>query len=210
MRIAAMAAALTMMTMAAGSAQAADGTLYEVSEAVEVTKSGSAFKSSDATLTGWMKAGTPLCPSSMAVQFGISACWVVVKAVGAADDTTGVGPVTGTFYVLSERANSADAPEQRIMKGTITGTLDLSPAFFQKVPLGSIRGAYKVEAEKISVLTGYKAEGAFRGTFRLPFKQGEQAVYLLDNGTVTPANPYEFSVGMPTPRLEVTFDGVKQ
>ena len=43
-------------------AHAADGMLYEVSEAIDLKSNGKGFKSSEATLSGTIKAGTPLCP----------------------------------------------------------------------------------------------------------------------------------------------------
>ena len=91
-------------------AHVADGTLYEVSEAIDLRSNGNGFKSSEATLSGTIKAGTPLCPSWVAAQLGTDSCWMVVHATGGANDTTGVGPVRGTIFVLAEYKNTADAP----------------------------------------------------------------------------------------------------
>jgi hypothetical protein len=72
-------------------AHAADGTLYEVSEAIDLKSNGKGFKSSEATLSGAIKAGTPLCPSWVATQLGTDSCWMVVHPTGGANDTTAGG-----------------------------------------------------------------------------------------------------------------------
>ena len=50
--------------------------------------------------------------------------------------------------------------------------------------------------------TAHAADGTL---FRLPFLNGQQASYLLDDGRVLPLEFDDYSVGQPTPRLEVTF-----
>jgi hypothetical protein len=186
-------------------AHAADGLLYEVSEAIDVKAKGKGFKSSEATLSGTIKAGTPLCPSWAATELGTDSCWMIVHAIGGADDSTGVGPVSGTIFVLAERRNSADAPEVKILSADFDGQLDLSPAFFQRKPRGTIIGKYSARGEKGSIMDGYKTQGSFSGIFRLPFMNGQQASYLLDDGKIVPLDFSEYSVGQPTPRLELTF-----
>jgi hypothetical protein len=191
-------------------AHAVDGTLYEVSEAIDLKSNGKGFKSSEATLSGTIKAGTPLCPSWVATQLGTDSCWMIVHATGGADDSSGVGPVRGTIFVLAELRNSADAPELKILSADFDGQLDLSPAFFQQIPRGTISGTYSARGEKGSIMDGYKIQGAFQGVFRIPFLYGQQAVYLLDDGrTVVPLALNEYSVGQPTPRLELTFTSKK-
>ena len=186
-------------------AHAVDGMLYEVSEAIDLKSNGKGFKSSEATLSGRIKAGTPLCPSSVATELGTDSCWVIVHATGGADDSSGVGPVRGTIFVLAEFRNAADAPELKILSADFDGQLDLSPAFFQQIPRGTITGKYSARGEKNSIMDGYKIQGAFQGVFRIPFLNGQQASYLLDDGRVVPLAPNEYSVGQPTPRLELTF-----
>jgi hypothetical protein len=186
-------------------AHAADGLLYEVSEAIDLKSSGKGFKSSEATLSGAIKAGTPLCPPSVATALGTDSCWVIVHATGGADEASGVGPIRGTMFVLAERLNSADAPEIKILSADFDGQLDLTPAFFQQIPRGTIIGKYSARGETNSIMDGYKTQGSFHGVFRLPFLNGRQASYLLDDGTVVPLKFGEYSVGRPTPRLEVTF-----
>ena len=186
-------------------ASAVDAILYEVTEAVKVTGKGGAFKSSTATLTGDVAAGTPLCPTWLTQQYNLSACTIVVRATGRADDTTGVGPAGGDFDIVIQDWNNADAPEVVVMKGTMQGTLDLSPAFQKQQPLGSISGKFTANGIAQTVMAASRASGTFTGTFRLPFRQAGKASYLMDDGTVVPAQPQEFSLGQAMVRLEVTF-----
>jgi hypothetical protein len=130
---------------------------------------------------------------------------VIAHATGGADDATGVGPIRGTMFVLAEFRNAADAPELKILSADFSGQLDLSPAFFQQIPRGTIVGKYSARGEKNSIMDGYKIEGAFQGVFRIPFLYGQQASYLLDDGRIVPLEFSEYSVGRPTPRLELTF-----
>jgi hypothetical protein len=193
------------LAMLPAKAHAADGTLYEVSEAINLKSNGKAFKSSEATLSGRIKAGTPLCPWSVATQLGTDSCWIIVHATGGADDTSGMGPIRGTMFVMAEFRNAADAPELEILSADFTGQLDLSPALLQQIPRGTIVGKYSARGEKNSIMDGYKILGTFEGIFRIPFLYGPQASYLLDDGRVVPLELDEYSIGQPTPRLELTF-----
>ena len=197
------------LAMLPPTAHAADGTLYEVSEAIDLKSNGNGFKSSEATLSGTIKAGTPLCPSWVATQLGTDSCWMVVHATGGANDTTGVGPVRGTIFVLAEYKNTADAPELKILSADFDGQLDLSPAFFRQMPRGTITGRYSARGEKDSIMDGYKIQGSFEGVFRIPFLNAQQPSYLLDNGSIVHLRLNEYSVGQPTPRLELTFTSGK-
>jgi hypothetical protein len=190
-------------------AHASDGTLYEVSEAIDLRSNGKGFKSSEATLSGTIKAGTPLCPAAVTTQLGTDSCWMIVHATGGANDATGVGPVRGTIFVLAELRNSADAPELKILSADFDGQLDLSPAFFQQIPRGTITGKYSARGERNSIMDGYKIQGTFQGVFRIPFLNGQHASYLLDDGRILPLELNEYSVGQPTPRLELTFTSKK-
>ena len=186
-------------------ASAVDAILYEVTEAVKVTGKGGAFKSSTATLTGEIAPGTPLCPTWLTQQYNLASCTIVVRATGRADDTTGVGPAVGDFDVVIQDWNNADAPEIVVMKGTIQGTIDLSPAFQKQQPLGSIGGKFTATGLAQSVMASARASGSFAGTFRLPFRQAGKSSYLMDDGTVVLAQPQEFSLGLAMVRLEVRF-----
>jgi hypothetical protein len=195
------------LTMVPPTAHAADGTLYEVSEAIDLKSNGKGFKSSEATLSGTIKAGTPLCPSWVATQLGTDSCWMIVHATGGASDTTGMGPVRGTIFVLAEYKNAADAPELRILSADFDGQLDLSPAFFQQLPRGTITGKYSASGEQGSIMDSYKIQGSFDGVFRIPFMNAQQPSYLLDDWSIVHLALNEYSVGQPTPRLELTFTG---
>lgn len=186
-------------------AWAVDAVLYEVTEAVKVTGKGGAFKSSTATLTGDVASGTALCPTWLTQQYGLNSCTIVVRATGHADDVTGVGPAGGDFDIVIQDWNNADAPEVVVMKGTMQGTIDLSPAFTKQQPLGSITGKFTANGLSSGALAGARASGTFNGTFRLPFRQGGRPSYLLDDGSIVLAQPQEFSLGQAMVRLEVNF-----
>jgi hypothetical protein len=188
-----------------GPAAAVDGVLYEVTEAVKVTGGGGKFKSSTATLTGDLASGTALCPAWLTQQLNMATCMIIVRATGKADDVTGIGPANGDFDIVIQDWNQADAPEIVVMKGTLTGTIDLSPAFIKQQPLGSITGKFNATGLKKGLMATVKAEGTFAGTFRLPFREHGKPSYVLDDGTVVPVQPQEFSLGQAMVRLEVTF-----
>jgi hypothetical protein len=190
-------------------AHAVDGTLYEVSEAITLKSNGKAFKSSEATLSGRINAGTPLCPRWVTTALGTDSCWIIVHATGGADDASGVGPIRGTMFVMAEFRNAADAPELEILSADFSGQLDLSPALLQQIPRGTIVGEYSARGEKNSIMDGYEIQGAFEGVFRIPFLYGPQPSYLLDDGRVVPLELNEYSIGQPTPRLELTFTDTK-
>ena len=188
-----------------GPAAAVDGILYEVTEAVKVTGAGGKFKSSTATLTGDLASGTALCPTWLTQQLNMATCMIIVRATGKADDVTGIGPAMGDFDIVVQDWNQADAPEIVVMKGTLTGTIDLSPAFTKQQPLGSITGKFTATGLANGVMANVRAAGSFGGTFRLPFRNGGKPSYLLDDGTTVLAQPQEFSLGQAMVRLEVTF-----
>ena len=77
-------------------AHAADGTLYEVSEAIDLKSNGKGFKSSEATLSGTIKSGTPLCPSWVTTALGTDSCWIIVHATWSGGRHLGGG--TGTRH----------------------------------------------------------------------------------------------------------------
>lgn len=202
-----LALATALLPLAPGRAQAVDGMLYEVTEVVELTNGTGSFKSSEAMLIGSIRSGTPLCPAWLATSLGAANCTVAVRAVGRADDVTGIGPVTGTLYVLANKINAVDAAEVKILEGTLVGTMDMSPAFQAGVPRGSIVGTYQVAGTGRSLLAGRSIRGGFSGTFRLPFSAGGRPSYLLDSGEVVAVQSWEHSVGVPTVRLEIVFTG---
>ena len=194
------------------SARAADVTLYEVNEAVKLdAKKGGKFKSNTGTLTGWAAAGTPLCPQFVVDALDKSTatnkvCGLSIEAIGKADDITGIGPAEGKFTVLFQDKNDVDAPEIIVMIGKLKGTINMSPAFQQARPLGSISGEYEVEGASDTIAKGYKVAGLFSGTFRLPFVMEGVTTpqYLLDDGTTVAITRAEYVLRYPAVRLEVT------
>jgi hypothetical protein len=182
-----------------------DAVVYEVTESVRVGKGGG-FKSSKATLTGAVAAGTALCPTWLATQLNLPACTIIVRAVGKADDATGIGPASGDFDIAIQDVNNVDAAEIVVMKGDISGTIDLSPAFQKQQPVGSITGRFTASGIKGSIMGNERASGTFTGTFRIPFRHQGKPAYLLDDGTIVRAQPEELSLGQAMVRLEVTFE----
>jgi hypothetical protein len=185
-------------------ARAADAVLYEVSEAVKMSWKSGKFQSSEATLMGAIRAGTPLCPLWLAAVYDIDRCWLTVRAKGQADDRTGIGPVDGIIQVLSQDKNSADASERVIISGKFKGTMDLSQPFGGGRPIGSMTGEYEIAGIKDSVAEAVRGKGKFTGTFRLPFAYAGQVAYMRDDGTLMALDPDEYSIGNPTVRLEIT------
>jgi hypothetical protein len=62
----------------------------------------------------------------------------------------------------------ADAPELRILSADFDGQLDLSPAFFQQLPRGTITGKYSARGEQGSIMDGYKIQEASMVFFAFP------------------------------------------
>jgi hypothetical protein len=207
--LACLAALMFGVLGASGPAAALDGVLYEVTEAVKVTGKGGVFKSSTATLTGDLAPGTALCPTWLTQQLNMAACTIVVRATGRADDATGIGPAGGDFDIVVQDWNNVDAPETIVMRGTMTGTIDLSPAFTKQQPIGSIAGKFNATGVPGTIMANNRVAGSFTGTFRLPFRVAGKASYLMDDGTVAPAQPQEFSLGQAMVRLEVGFSAAR-
>ena len=205
------AAGLVTLGSWSGVAEAADITLYEVSEAVKLdAKKGGKFKSNAGTLTGWARAGSAVCPQFIVdaldkTTAATKVCLLSIDATGKADDITGVGPVEGKIAVLFQDKNDVDAPEIIVLTGKINGTINMSPAFQQARPLGSISGKYEIEGVSDTIAKGYKVAGTYTGTFRLPFVTQDLTTpqYLLDDGQTVAIQPAEYVLRYPAVRLEV-------
>jgi hypothetical protein len=191
----------------------ADAVLYEVTENMylidaegrAVGPEQAVARKADATLVGWARVGTPLCPFlQMVTDLRRNTCAVTAEGVDNISLLTGLGSVEGAFTVVVQDDNIADGPEYVVMNGTFSGQMDLSIR-----PLGKLSG------KLVSNLTGEAA--AFCGTFRLPFglnywgkrenpRRGQPAYYMANDGkSVFPVLGGEKSLGMPTVRLELTF-----
>ena len=204
----AMAMGIVLMgSVFAGAAMAADAVLYEVTEAVASKGAGSqgtGFRSSTATLSGVVRTGTAGCTAAIATP-AIQGCWVIVRAVGRANDDTGKGPIVGSFEVVVQDQNQTDSPEIVVLRGHVGGNIDLSPAFTQNRPLGSVSGSYTLIGVPGTVMSGQTVHGDFTGTFRLPYMNNGQASYLGDNDSPVGVQSTEYVLGYPAVKLEVTF-----
>jgi hypothetical protein len=191
--------------------------LYEVTETVHFGADGlRVTRDAVAVLMGFAPLGTPLCPmKALITNPAARTCTVTgtgqdsVSVAGASVD--GTGPVSGTFAVVVNAPgnSSVHVPDLPLLQGRFSGVNDLSPAILQGVPLGRIRGTFKIE--------GDPQEVPFTGTFRLPFaldlqgnakepdSEGEDTFYLGDDGQLIPVQPFERVLGFPPVRLELNF-----
>ena len=194
----------------------ADAVLYEVTENMYlldangnvVGPEGAVRRKADASLYGWSRVGNPLCPALVLITNPkTSTCSVTAAGMDDLALDSFKGGVDGTFAVVVQDDNAADAPEFVVMNGLFKGSMDLSMR-----PLGKITGTFTP--------TGSIIPTAFCGTFRLPFtyvakekKRGqparwEQNYYLADDfKTLIKIDKDELSLGMPTVRLELSFSG---
>jgi hypothetical protein len=191
----------------------AEAVLYEVTEKMYLLDANgnvvppdlATVRKADASLFGWARVGNPLCPSvQLITNLGLGACSVTADGIDNISLWTGKGTVDGTFAVVVQDDNAADAPEYVVMNGSFAGQMDLSIR-----PLGRITGTFSAG--------GGSAPVPFCGTFRLPFevsldgkrvnpRRGNPHYYLNDDGaTLIPVQAAEKSIGMPTVRLELKF-----
>jgi hypothetical protein len=189
-----------------------DAVLYEVTEKmylldatgnVVASPERAVVRRADASLFGWARLGSLLCPASVLVTSpSAGTCSVTADGIDNISLWTGKGTVDGSFAVVVQDDNVVDAPEFVVMNGTFAGNMDLSMR-----PLGKVGGTFTGSASNQPV--------PFCGTFRLPFglelngtkgnpKRGAAAYYLGDDGiTLIPVLAKEKSLGMPTVRLEI-------
>lgn len=191
----------------------ADAVLYELTEKMylvdgagnSVAPEQAMFRKADASLAGWARVGTPLCPyEAMTTNVRRTVCSVTAEGLDNISLLTGMGTVEGTFAVVVQDDNVIDGPEYVVMNGTFSGQMDLSIR-----PLGKVSGTF------VPALTGQAVP--FCGTFRLPFglniwgkrenpRRGQSAYYMANDGkSVFPVLGGEKALGMPTVRLELTF-----
>ena len=197
-----------------------DAVLYEVTEDMYLKDSAGKFVTSPlpdgrrvavARLSGWARLGTPLCPAWVAyVALGTKKCNVNASGADDLGLASGKGTLSGTYTVTVQDNNKVDAPEFVIMSGTFKGDADLSPAA-GGTPLGFI-------TKGVGTVDGSAAVFAFSGTFRLPFtiewtgkrggpRRNHGAYYLSNDGAPFRVRYNEKSLGMPTVRIDIVFDG---
>jgi hypothetical protein len=193
----------------------ADAVLYEVTEKMYLVDANgdvvgpdrAVSRKADASLFGWARIGNPLCPNAVLVTVPqLAACSVTADGIDNISLATGLGSVTGTFAVVVQDDNKADAPEYVVMNGGFAGNMDLSIR-----PLGRVVGTFTA--------AGSNTPAPFCGTFRLPFminaegkrdnpRRGYEAYYLADDhASLITVQAAEKSIGMPTVRLELKFSG---
>jgi hypothetical protein len=205
-------------------AKSPDAVLYEVTEdmylsvrdsndkvvsyVTDITKATN--RQAVAQLSGTAKVGTPLCPVWVKKISKGKACTINAKGSDNLSLATGKGTLSGSYSVVVQGDNDADAPEFVIMTGTFTGDADLSLAMSGQAPLGFITNGE-------ATIDGYDgAAFKFTGTFRLPFELDENgrhrrpgrdndAYYLSDHGKPMKVKERERSLGVPTVRLEIEF-----
>jgi len=204
-------------------------TLYEVSERVtfdpDPSAAGVIRRNATSPLQGFAALGTPLCPSQLLISVSrIESCTVIATGTDSVSTVTGTGPVSGTFDVVVNAPgnSSVHVPDFPVISGTFSGTVDLSLAVLNRLPLGSIAGIFTI-ARVADPTTGMLMDLPqpvvlpFKGTFRMPFKlgahgrfersqRGQAASYLHDDlRNVMPVRAFERSTGFPNVRLEVSF-----
>jgi hypothetical protein len=192
----------------------AEAVLYEVTENMYliddngnvVLPEQATRRQADASLYGWARGGNLLCPSDLLVTNPrTDTCSVTAAGVDDLSLRTGTGGVSGTFAVVVQDDNAADAAEYVVMNGAFRGEMDLSIR-----PLGRIAGTFTPSGSTQAV--------KFCGTLRLPFamttkgkrempKRNGAAYYLADDfKTLIPVQKAEMSLGQATVRFELNFD----
>lgn len=188
----------------------ANAVLYEVTENLKLKPLASGHRQATAALMGTVNEGTAICPESIAYAASggaVTTCNLTAMASDNISLATGKGPVEGTFAVVIQGDNPVDGPELVILKGTLEGKIDLSPAVLGGVPIGTIKGRWKAKGVEGGPLQGVRARGTFTGTFRLPFvipPDFGTALYFGEMGPV-PVQFNELSLAVPTVRLELNF-----
>jgi hypothetical protein len=164
-----------------------------------------------ATLVGTVEAGSTFCPKKLNAPF----CYLTILASNDISLTSGRGPVEGDFWVVMQLDNPVDGAEGVILKGTLfNGRVDLSPTLQSPIPIpvGFLSGQWEVKGVREGPLEGYDAGGTVQGTFQLPFvfpPLFPDPSYVISPtafpgpGCCEAVLPTEFSLGIPTVRLEL-------
>lgn len=202
MRHVAIVGALAMLLVAVP-AVGQDAVLYELTENMQL-RGGDSRRVATAALAGSVRAGTSICPESLAASLALSACRIHAEATDAVDVVTAVGPVRATFVIVVPGDNVVDGPELVIVRGSLSGTVDLSPTL-DLSPVGTVSGTWSADGLADGPMAGLSTGGIFNGTFRLPFSDGGSAMYLVvpETGETQPVRADEMSLGIPTVRLEL-------
>ena len=192
----------------------AEAVLYEVNENMYlidgdgnvVLPQDATRRMAEASLYGWARLGNLLCPVEILMTNPrAETCTVTAAGVDDLSLQTGKGGVSGTYAIVLQDDNAADAPEYVVMNGAFQGYMDLSMR-----PLGKVAGTFTPSGSPYAV--------KFCGTIRLPFalsakgkrqmpKRNGAAYYLADDfQTLLPVQKAEVSLGLATVRFELNFD----
>ena len=200
-----------------GLAAAQNAVLYEVSEKlkIETRSPWDNHRVATATLVGLIDAGSSICPTWLAQQLKVAQCGLTATATDDILIDTGTGRVSGEFQVVIQGDNSADGAEAVIVSGSISGTIDLSPALRGVAPLGTLVGTWTASGVP-GPLKGVRTGGQVVGTFRLPYLY---PAGCADDGDLSDCTPIyvvpedpagfvaisaaELSLGVPVVRLEL-------
>jgi len=172
--------------------------LYELTENMRLKGKKLVRRTAVAALAGSVRAGTPLCPTALGVDF----CTVTGTGADNVNLSTGTGPVWGDLAVVVQDDNPVDGPEFVVMTARFSGTIDLSQAVLSGIPIGTIVGKLKIKGG---------GEVPFSGVFRLPFDLGFGPVYLVPGAgapcsfDLCPVESNELALDTPTVRFEITF-----
>jgi hypothetical protein len=180
--------------------------LHEVTEQMKL-KRRDTVRAATAVLMGSIRPGPSICPAALAEALPEGRCAIAATASDKIDLATGMGPVHGTFSILIPGDNpEVDGPELVVAEGSLHGHIDLSPAVRHSIPLGTIKAKWSARGSRGGPLDGLRADGTLTGIFRLPFLVPglEGAAYLVE-GVPVPVGIDEFSLGVPTVRLELDF-----
>jgi hypothetical protein len=199
-----------------GLAAAQSAVLYEVSETMKFdSRLAGQYRTATATLVGALRPGPSICPPWLVQMLKTTACGLVVTATSDVSLATGTGTVSGKFSVVVEGDNAVDGTEAQIVKGDVTGTIDLTLALRGLAPIATLTGTWTASGVP-GLLHGLKTQGSLTGTFRLPYlaptgcaDDGNlsdcTAVYVVpeDPAGFQVIAPAEYSLGVPSVRLEL-------
>jgi hypothetical protein len=210
--------------------------LYEVTESVafdpvkgilgpavcNATPQACLSRDATATLLGFARLGTPLCPmEALLTDPRAETCTILGTGSDVVPLATGVGMVWGRLAVVVNAPGNSPlhVPDLPVLTGTFKGTIDLSQAIRAGIPLGFIHPdpANVITLDVNDPITGQKMKVPFSATFRLPFAldskhqpkrvehEEEDAFYLGDNGSLMRVQPHERNLGFPTVRIDAEF-----
>ena len=199
----------------------ANAVLYELTENLRARGFLTGVRrSASSALMGSVSAVTAICPGSTPCALTAMATDSLSLKPGP---NLGKGPVEGEFDVVMQGDNPIDGPELVVVRGTLSGKIDLSQAVLfaatngaAGAPIGTISGRWSARGVKGGPLAGVNARGTFEGTFRLPFIADLSCLgdgdpsdcvpgYLGAAFTFVPAHFNELSLSVPTVRLELKF-----